>query len=122
MNHGVFLLLEKFFAGTSLKAIAYKMLGSCVLAAPQMSITFASVVLLGGGTWDDVKKKVKQDIPETWVMGNVFWVPINFLQYKWTPLYYRATVGSFAGGTYSSSITSCSILEYISCATVHKTY
>ena len=52
------------------------MLGSCVLAAPQMSITFASVVLLGGGTWDDVKKKVKQDIPETWVMGNVFWVPI----------------------------------------------
>ena len=89
------------------------MLGSCVLAAPQMSITFASVVLLGGGTWDDVKKKVKQDIPETWVMGNVFWVPINFLQYKWTPLYYRATVGS---------ITSCSILEYISCATVHTTY
>ena len=98
------------------------MLGNCVLAAPQMIITFASVVLLGGGTWDDVKKKVKQDIPETWVMGNVFWVPINFLQYKWTPLYYRATVGSFAGGTYSSSITSCSILEYISCATVHKTY
>ena len=87
-----------------------------------MSITFASVVLLGGGTWDDVKKKVKQDIPETWVMGNVFWVPINFLQYKWTPLYYRATVGSFAGGTYSLSIISCSILEYISCATVHKTY
>ena len=87
-----------------------------------MSITFASVVLLGGGTWDDVKKKVKQDIPETWVMGNVFWVPVNFLQYKWTPLYYRATVGSFAGGKYSPSIISCSILEYISCATVYKTY
>ena len=98
------------------------MLGSCVLAAPQMSITFASVVLLGGGTWDDVKKKVKQDIPETWMMGNVFWVPVNFFQYKWTPLYYRATVGSFAGGMYCLCTIKCSILEYLSCATVHKTY
>ena len=73
------------------------MIGSCVLAAPQMSITFGSVVLLQGGNWSDVKKKVRQDIPETWMMGNVFWVPINYIQYKWIPLYYRATIGSFAG-------------------------
>ena len=74
------------------------MIGSCVLAAPQMSITFGSVVLLQGGNWSDVKKKVRQDTPETWMMGNVFWVPINYIQYKWIPLYYRATIGSFAGG------------------------
>lgn len=97
------------------------MIGSCVLAAPQMSITFASVVLLGGGNWDAVKRKVKQDIPETWVMGNVFWVPVNFLQYKWTPLYYRATVGSFAGGMCLLCSLNYSILEYLSCETVDKT-
>lgn len=74
------------------------MIGSCVLAAPQMSITFSSVVLLGGGNLSDCWKKIKQDIPTTWFAGNVFWVPINFIQYKWVPLNYRATAGSFAGG------------------------
>lgn len=74
------------------------MIGSCVLAAPQMSITFSSVVALNGGGFEEMKKKVKQDIPATWIAGNVFWVPINFIQYRFTPLYYRATVGGICGG------------------------
>lgn len=74
------------------------MIGSCVLAAPQMSITFATVVGLNGGTFEDMKKKIKQDIPATWLAGNVFWIPINLIQYRFTPLYYRATVGSVCGG------------------------
>lgn len=76
----------------------WKMIGSCVLAAPQMSITFSSVVALNGGGFEEMKKKVKQDIPATWIAGNVFWVPINFIQYRFTPLYYRATVGGICGG------------------------
>ena len=76
----------------------WKMIGSCVLAAPQMSITFSSVVALNGGGFEEMKKKAKQDIPATWVAGNVFWVPINFIQYRFTPLYYRATVGGICGG------------------------
>lgn len=74
------------------------MLGSCILAAPQMSITFASVVALNGGSFEDMKKKIKQDIPATWIAGNVFWVPINYIQYRFTPLYYRATLGGICGG------------------------
>ena len=75
-----------------------KMIGSCVLAAPQMSITFSTVIALNGGSFSDMKKKIKQDIPSTWLAGNVFWVPINLIQYRFTPLYYRATVGSICGG------------------------
>ena len=75
-----------------------KMIGSCVLAAPQMSITFSTVIALNGGSFSDMKKKIKQDIPTTWLAGNVFWVPINLIQYCFTPLYYRATVGSVCGG------------------------
>lgn len=89
------------------------MIGSCILAAPQMSITFSTVVLLGGGTLSDCKAKIKQDIPTTWMAGNAFWVPINFIQYKWIPLYYRATAGSFAGGTYSTRMLIHSVLEYL---------
>ena len=74
------------------------MIGSCVLAAPQMSVTFATVVGLNGGTFEGMKKKIKQDIPATWLAGNVFWIPINLIQYRFTPLYYRATVGSVCGG------------------------
>lgn len=74
------------------------MIGICVLAAPQMCITFSSVVALNGGTFEDMKKKIKQDIPATWLAGNVFWIPINFIQYRFIPLYYRATIGSVFGG------------------------
>ena len=100
----------------------YKMIGSCVLAAPQMSITFSSVVLLNGGTWEDMKKKVKQDIPETWVAGNVFWVPINFIQYKVTPLYYRATVGGVCGGGIQRECVMYSLLEHLSGKAVRQAH
>ena len=98
------------------------MIGSCVLAAPQMSITFSSVVLLNGGTWEDMKKKVKQDIPETWVAGNVFWVPINFIQYKFTPLYYRATVGGVCGGGTQRECVMYSLLEHLSGKAVRQAH
>lgn len=94
----VFLLKYNCYEIVIDQAILYKMIGSCVLAAPQMSVTFATVVGLNGGTFEDMKKKIKQDIPATWLAGNVFWIPINLIQYRFTPLYYRATVGSVCGG------------------------
>ena len=72
-----------------------------MLAFVQTGLTFSTVVLLQGGGWNEVKKKLRQDLGSTWMIGNLFWVPVNFAQYKWLPVYARAPVSSAAGSSLS---------------------
>ena len=95
--HCIFLIMEKLFAGKSSNAIVHKLIGNRTLAFVQTGLTFSTVVLLQGGGWNEVKKKLRQDLGSTWMIGNLFWVPVNFAQYKWLPVYARAPVSSAAG-------------------------
>ncbi|KAL0479845.1 MPV17 [Acrasis kona] len=96
-SHVVVHTLERLIPGNSVKSSAMKTLCNSFIAPFTMSISFTAIVLMKGQTLDDAKRKIKNDVPSTWLTAGCYWPIVGFLNFRHTPLQYRPLVGSLAG-------------------------
>ncbi|CAF1626519.1 unnamed protein product [Didymodactylos carnosus] len=67
---------------------------------------FTSVVLLNGHSLREVKRKVKNDMPRTFIAESCYWPIVSFLNFRFIPLDYRPMVGRLAGAIWNVYVSS----------------
>jgi len=67
---------------------------------------FTSVILLSGHTLREAKRKVKNDMPKTFIAGSCYWPIVSFMTFRFVPLDYRPMVGSLAGAAWNVYVSS----------------
>jgi hypothetical protein len=67
---------------------------------------FTSVILLNGHSLREVRRKVKNDLPKTFLAGSCYWPFVSFLNFRFIPLDYRPIVGSIAGALWNVYVSS----------------
>jgi hypothetical protein len=67
---------------------------------------FTSVILLSGHTMREVKRKMKNDLPRTFITGSFYWPFISFLNFRFIPLDYRPIASSLAGALWNVYVSS----------------
>ncbi|CAF1158620.1 unnamed protein product [Rotaria sordida] len=99
-------IVERLFPGKQGIQIAKKMLTNTLLAPLNISIVFTCVILLQGHTLRTARKKIKHDMPKTFVAGTCYWPFVSFINFRFIPLNYRPIVGSLAGAIWNIYISS----------------
>ena len=98
--------LERRLPGRDLRQVFRKMLANGLFAPIQIATSFTTITLLSGRTVQDAQRKVRQDLPLTFMVGTAYWPGIGFLQFRFVPLQYRPVVGSVAGAVYNMFFSS----------------
>ncbi|CAF1378769.1 unnamed protein product [Adineta ricciae] len=98
--------IERIFPGKQIAQIGKKMLINILVAPIGISLVFTSVTLLKGQTISDAKKKVKEDMPKTYLAGSCYWPFVSFVNFRFIPLDYRPFVASLAGAIWNIYISS----------------
>jgi protein Mpv17 len=127
INHNIIYALEKYLPGNSVRASLLKMGCNSLMAPVTMSILFTAVMLMKGKNLQDAKEKIVRDVPTTWVTAAgyllhehlltfiiSYWPIVGFLNFRYTPIQYRAVVGSIAGiiwNTFMSSQTNKDVVR-----------
>ena len=94
-------LLEKYFAGTSARAIMCKV-GTGALVAPfSISLTFTSIGLQQGKPFSLIQDKIAKDMPATWATGALYWPFVMTMNFRFVSISNRPLVGSTAGAFWS---------------------
>mmetsp|Transcript_45736 Transcript_45736/g.74607 ORF Transcript_45736/g.74607 Transcript_45736/m.74607 type:complete len:216 (+) Transcript_45736:214-861(+) len=90
--------LEYIVPGRSTPAVLKKVaMGGLFISPISISLTFTSLTLLRGKSISDVREKIRQDVPSTWVAGLLFWPFISFMNFRYVSVPRRPFVGSVAG-------------------------
>src|SRR5262245_12837796 len=82
------------------------MLTNTLLAPVGICLVFVSVTLLNGGSVEEAKTKVKNDMLKTFVTGTLFWPFVSFINFHFIPFDYRPFVGSVAGAIWNVYLSS----------------
>ena len=77
-----------------------------LLAPISISLMFTSVILQSGHSLREVRRKIKNDMPKTFLAGSCYWPFVSFLSFRFIPLNYRPLVGSFAGAIWNVYVSS----------------
>jgi len=88
--------LERRIPGTSASRVAQKVAANIVYSPVSVSLSFASMVLLLGGTISDARAKIKRDLVETVVAGLAFWPLVHAVNFKFVPVSHRVVAISAA--------------------------
>ncbi|UJR29475.1 hypothetical protein I4U23_010687 [Adineta vaga] len=99
-------IVERLFPGTQNIQIVKKILTNTLFAPIGISLMFTSVILLNGHTFREVKRKVKNDMPKTFLAGTCYWPLVSFLNFRFIPLDYRPIAGSLAGAIWNVYVSS----------------
>jgi hypothetical protein len=100
-SHLQYQLLEVVAAGTSNRAVLTKVAIGAITAPLSISMTFSSIGLQKGHTFQQIKEKIQRDVPDTWMTGACYWPFIMTMNFKFVSLANRPLVGSLAGSFWS---------------------
>ncbi|CAF0778620.1 unnamed protein product [Didymodactylos carnosus] len=82
------------------------MLTNSLLAPINISLVFTSIILLQGHSLRVARTKIKNDMPETFLVGSCYWPFVSYINFRFIPLDYRPMIGSVAGAIWNIYMSS----------------
>lgn len=71
--------------------ISYKLLADCFIFDPlYLTLFFTSTKAMEGASIGEIKTKLKDDLPTTYLIDVAVWAPIQTVNFRWIPVVYQA--------------------------------
>lgn len=96
-------VLEYLVPGRSVPQVLRKMALNAAVAPISVSITFTTVTLFRGGSLQDARSKVSNDVVDTVLVGAMYWPLISFMNFRFTPVALRPVTMAIAASIWNGA-------------------